>query len=117
MVKKIVIISIVLVVLVIAYNLINQISAAFKSGERLTKEAEKLYQLEAKNKQLKQKLSEVESGNFIETQARDKLGLSKKGETVVIIPQHKINEVLEASSSAQSTKLPNWLGWLKVFFR
>ncbi len=116
MVKKIGLIIFSLVILIIVYNLIHQILDALKSSDRLTAEAEKVYQLEAKNKQLKQKLLEVQSLDFIEIQARNKLNLSKNGETMVIIPEQKIKELL-ASSSAQIVRLPNALGWWRVFFK
>lgn len=115
MVRKIAMGAIILIVLLIGYNLIVRIMDALRSGERLSQAADKVYQLEGKNKQLKQKLKEVQSGEFIEEQARNKLGLGKAGETVVIIPEEKLNLVMGASRSAQ-VRLPNPLGWLKVFW-
>ncbi len=117
MLRKVIYIAVILVVLLIAYNLVVQITQAIKSGERLSEATDKVYKLQVQNKELKKKLSDIQSSDFIESQARDKLGLSKKGETLVIIPEQILNLVLGASSSAQTTRLPNWLGWLKVFFR
>lgn len=115
MIKKVALSLIILLVLGLAYNLINQIMEAAKSGERLSAAADTVYKLEAENKQLKKKLSEIESAEFIEQQARDKLGLGKPGEVVVIIPEEKLKEVMGASQSAEVARLPNWLGWLRVF--
>ena len=114
--KKVLIVIISLICIVIAYNLLTQIFNALKSEERLSDAAQSLYNLEVKNKQLKQRLEEISSKDFIEEQARNKLNLSKLGETMVIIPDEKINEILGASESAQEKRLPNWLGWWKVFF-
>lgn len=116
MVKKIGLGLIILIALLLAYNLVNQIYDAVKSGERLSQEAEQVYQLEAGNKELKKKLAEIKSPQFIEEQARNKLGFGKIGETVVIIPEEKIRQILGASESAQQARLPNWLGWLRVFW-
>lgn len=115
--KKITFTVLILISLIIAYNLIHQISDALRSGDRLNQEVSNLSDLQAKNSELKNKISEVNSDIFIEEQARNKLGLGKKGETVVIIPDNKIKQVLGASESAQEVRLPNWLGWWKVFFR
>ena len=115
MIRKIVLGAIILICLVIAYNLIVQITDALKSQDRLSAQAEAVYQLEAKNRELKKKLSEVQTPQFIEEQARNKLGLGKAGETMMIIPEEKLKSVLGASQSAQ-VRLPNWLGWWKVFF-
>lgn len=97
-----------------AYNLLVQIMEAVKVGERLSAAIDTVYKLEAKNKNLKKKLNEVQSKEFIEEQARDKLGFSKNGETVIIIPEDKLKHILGASQAAE-IRLPNWLGWLKVF--
>lgn len=116
MIKKIALGAIFLVSLIIAYNLINQIINTTKSGDRLSQAADTVYKLELKNKELKKKLTQIQSPDFIEQQARDKLGLSKKGETLFIIPEETLRLVLGASQSAQEVRLPNWLGWLKVFW-
>ncbi len=116
MIRKIVIGAIIFIILLVAYNLIGQITDALRSGERLSQAADKVYQLEVKNKQLKQKLLQIGSSEFIEEQARNKLGLSKKGETVVIIPEDKLKLVMGASNSAQ-IRLPNPLGWWRLFFK
>ncbi|OGE29639.1 hypothetical protein A2867_02135 [Candidatus Daviesbacteria bacterium RIFCSPHIGHO2_01_FULL_40_11] len=116
MIKKIIYGLIILVVLIIAFNLIKQIIEATKSGERLSLAADEVYQLEIKNKSLKKKLIRIQSPEFIEEEIRNKLGFAKKGETVVVIPDEKLKSVLGASSSAQ-IRLPNWLGWLRVFFQ
>lgn len=116
MIKKIVLGTVILIVLVIAYKLITQIIGTTKSGERLSQAADAVYKLEVKNRELKEKLSQIQSPQFLEEEARNKLGLSKKGETLIIIPEDKLKLVLGTSSSAQ-IRLPNWLGWLKVFFK
>ncbi|HBQ51057.1 TPA: hypothetical protein DD690_03685 [Candidatus Daviesbacteria bacterium] len=115
--KKAGLILVIIIVGVVVYNLLSQILEAMKSGERLSFEAESLFKLEAENKELKKKLVEIKSPDFIEEQARNKLGLGKPGETVVIIPDEKIKEILQASDSAKEIKLPNPLGWWRVFFR
>lgn len=116
MVKKIVLCLVIFVILVVVYNLITQIIESTRSGERLSQAADKVYQLEVENKQLKDKLSRIQSPEFIEEAVRNKLGLSRKGETVVIIPEEKLKSVLGVTESAL-VRLPNWQGWLKVFFR
>src|SRR5437660_2182099 len=60
-----------------AFNLLKQITDALKSGERLSSQAEAVYNLEAKNKVLKKKLSQIQAPEFIEETARNKLGLGK----------------------------------------
>lgn len=116
MVKKFVVVVIILISIVAGYNLISQIIEAAKSGERLSEAADTVYKLEMKNKELKKRLEGIQAPQFIEEEARNKLGLSKKGETVVIIPDEKIKQVLGVTESANAKRLPNWLGWWKIFF-
>ncbi|OGE44111.1 hypothetical protein A3B45_04130 [Candidatus Daviesbacteria bacterium RIFCSPLOWO2_01_FULL_39_12] len=114
--KKVFITAITLIGLFIVFNLLNQIFNALKSEERLSLATETLHKLEIENKQLKQRLGEISSREFIEEQARNKLSLGKKGETVVIIPEEKIKQALGSTESTQPKRLPNWLGWLRVFW-
>lgn len=116
MIKKIILALILLIIGLFAYSLIIRTMEAVKSGERLSQSAEVVYKLESQNKLLKKKLSEVQSSDFIEEEVRNKLGFVKKGETVVVIPEEKLKLVLGTSSSAQ-IRLPNWLGWIRVFFK
>ena len=88
---------------------------ALKSSDRLSQAADAVYQLEAKNRELKKKLAQVQSAEFVETEARNKLGYSKPGETVVIIPEDKLKLMMGSTKSAE-IRLPNPLGWFKVFF-
>jgi cell division protein FtsB len=115
--KKLIIIAGVIIILIITYNLINQILSTLKSGDRLQVASDELYKLELKNKGLKEKLTEVKSPDFIEGEARDKLGLARSGETVVVIPENKLQQVLSATKRQEEVRLPNWLGWFKVFWR
>lgn len=116
MIKKIILALILLIIGLFAYSLITRTMEAVKSGERLSQSAEVVYKLESQNKLLKKKLSEVQSSDFIEEEVRNKLGFVKKGETVVVIPEEKLKLVLGTSSSAQ-VRLPNWLGWIRVFWK
>ena len=78
-------------------------------GSLLTHEKEE-------NDRLKRKLYEVQSPEYIEKQAREKLGMSKEGEYVVMLP---------ASLSAQKKisgepvifpeQFPVWKQWLSLF--
>ncbi|HCM37155.1 MAG: hypothetical protein UV61_C0001G0079 [Candidatus Gottesmanbacteria bacterium GW2011_GWB1_43_11] len=65
------------------------------------------------NAALKSKLQEVESPEFIEKQAREKLNLQKEGEVVVVLPKDLIRSQPQA---AVEPTLPNWQRWWKVFF-
>lgn len=82
----------------------------WQRAERVKEAQEERMEAEKKNRELKEKLEFVQSPKFVEKEAREKLGLAKPGETVVIMtPQ-------EATSSAVEKNLPNWKKWWELFF-
>lgn len=66
---------------------------------------------EAKRADLEQQLREATSSAFVERAAREKLGLVREGETVVIMDQ---TQASGSSDINQST--PSWKQWWGLFF-
>lgn len=116
MIKKLGFVAIFIIGLIFVYNLFGQILTTLKSGDRLQDATERLHKVELENKQLQKRLEEVSSPRFIEEQARNKLGLAKEGETVIIIPQEKIDQIITSSKFQEEERLPNWQGWLRLFW-
>lgn len=114
--KKFSFFAAVAVLLIIIYSLVTQIVSSFRSGDRLTEALDKLRELQIKNTALKQSLKEAASPEFVEQQARDKLGWAKEGEVVVVIPEEIIQKTLTAEKP-NVPRLPNPFGWWQVFFR
>ena len=85
--------------------------ASFLHG-RLVDGAGPLHHAPAKNMQLQEDLREATSPAFIEQAARDKLGLVREGETIVIMDK--------ASGGPKTPKnpqeLPSWKQWWSLFF-
>lgn len=71
-----------------------------------------LRQAEEENRRFKQELAQVQTVEFIEKQVRDKLGLVRPGEAVVIVPKPADNVAAEETGP----KLANWQKWWKLFF-
>jgi len=71
-----------------------------------------LQRIKMENKILEQSLSDMTSPSYIERIARDKLGLIREGESVVIIGS------LEASESGvkQDRTAQIWRQWFELFF-
>ena len=116
MFKKIAIGIGILIVILVIFNLINQISSTLNVSTRLKEAADDVLRARIRNQELKDKLSEIKSLHSVEEIARNKLGLVKDGETIVIIPDEKIKEILGANKVSDEPKLPNYLGWLKLFW-
>lgn len=115
MIKKIVFLFIIIISLIIIYGLIDQITQALQASKRLDTAASELSRLQKENYLLTEKLSKVESIDFIEHQLRNKLNLAKPNETIVIIPKEDLAKILGADAKAVEVPVPNWLGWLNLF--
>ncbi len=85
-----------------------------KAGRRLDESKERLIQVRGENQELKLRLDEVTSSGFIEKEAREKLGLQKPGEVVVILPTG--GEIKELGIQEKEVVLQNWEKWWRLFF-
>jgi cell division protein FtsB len=73
-----------------------------------------LNRLLTENKRLKRSLKDAQSPNFIEKEARDKLGLAKPGDSIVIM--QKQAPITSTSPQNSTNTLPVWQQWWQLFF-
>ncbi|MDZ7586603.1 MAG: septum formation initiator family protein [Patescibacteria group bacterium] len=98
------------VLLVMMVRLGGNVWRLWKAGERI-KQAEAEVDKETKeNKQLKARLAQVQSPEFIEKEAREKLGLGKPGEEIVNLPKQE-----QESVRAGEREEANWRKWWKLY--
>lgn len=71
--------------------------------------------LESKNLEIMNLIKQLGSADFLEKEARLKLGLQKPGEKVVVI--NRIGENAAAGNFAESESIPNFQKWWYYFFR
>lgn len=86
-----------------------------KEGE-IQKSNLRLEKLELENEQLKRQGQIVQSPEFIEKEAREKLGFAKEGETVLILPENLQEKTGFNQSQVSSQEIPNWEKWRRLFF-
>ncbi len=103
----------VLLTISLARNIIRSRAADNKIEEAKAK----LEALKKENQELADKLESVNSDEYIEKQARDKLGLAKEGETVIVLPDEEEIKRLapERQEGEEYLPGPNWKQWLKLF--
>lgn len=83
-----------------------------------------LSNLEAQNRQLETQLEESLSPTFIEREAREKLGMAREGESVVIMDNGKWIMLAPSQVEGKNRKteektaenVPNWKKWWRLFF-
>lgn len=105
-----------LVILMLA-SIARNIGKVIVIREEVAKERERLERFEKENERLQKKITETQSDEFIEKQIRDKLGLVKEGEMVVVLPDEEILRSLAPKIEVEQDSLPdpNWKRWLKLF--
>lgn len=99
-----------LVSLLLVVSLTRSVASLLEKRNIVRVQEEQLQRLEAENKQLQDALTQAETPEFVERVAREKLGLVKDGETIVILPQQQV------SVTQTSEKIPNWKQWWGLFF-
>lgn len=81
------------------------------------KEKQKLEKVEVENKRIQEEIAKAQSPEFIEKEVRDKLGLVREGETIVVLPDEETLKKLAPKMDIQEDYLPDpiWKKWLKLF--
>ena len=116
-IKQFVQIALLIIGLILAFSLTKNILKINGSGQKITDAQTKVNMLQKENQRLKNELNQIQTPQFVEGQARDKLGLAKKGETVVVLPDDESLKLLAPKLEESQEKLPesNWQKWLKLF--
>lgn len=109
------------VLLVLLLILISSFTKSIKrirEGDLLIKKTKvKIEKLNEENKILEEQLRITQSEEFVEKQLRDKLGLAKEGEIVLVLPDNETLKKLAPviPSEEEVTLKPNWKKWLELF--
>ncbi|MBI2028622.1 MAG: septum formation initiator family protein [Candidatus Levybacteria bacterium] len=112
--KKIVFVITIIVCLIIINNLVRSIYSIWQKEDlAISAQKELDYQKEL-NIKLKSQLSYVQTQEFIEREARNKLFMTKPNESIVIVSKEE-KESENPSDNKRENK-PNWKKWLELFF-
>ncbi|MFC1790275.1 septum formation initiator family protein [Patescibacteria group bacterium] len=85
-----------------------------QAEKRVGQAQEELELIKKEQGELQKKKAYIESEDFVEQQARDKLSMVKKGETLVILPTGVLSNNYSVESEGKR-ELANWEKWLLVF--
>lgn len=73
---------------------------------------QELRTLQQENRNLEGELQDIRGEAYVERIARDKLGMVREGESIVLLP-----DVLDDSRKGDNAvSLPNWKKWWSLFF-
>jgi cell division protein FtsB len=113
--KKIAFFTITIILLLTINDLVHSIYAIWQKQDLIIQAQKNLTAEKNKNQELKKEIAQVRKPQFIETQARNKLLLTKPGESIVIMPQAALEASTEATPKPFDVR-PNWKKWWDLFF-
>jgi cell division protein FtsB len=111
--KKAIFIFIVVILIIAINNQVHSIYDLWHKQDLLTNAQKELNKEKLKNQKLKTSLNQVNTDQFIEQEAHDKLFMVREGEQKVLIAQ---NLLPKQEDKKQKDNNPNWQKWLKFSF-
>ncbi len=99
--------------LVLCVGLFRSLYSQILRKDAVLERKERLLIEQTRNESLKKRLKEATSSAFVEKQAREKLGLVKEGDTVILLDTSAMKEVESVQNEKQES---NWDKWWKLFF-
>lgn len=105
----------------LALQISRNLLTLWSAKDRVAEAETRLSELEQKNRLLKEKQREATTPEFVERQAREKLGLVKKGEVILVLPQEEVKKLAESlreeylKPEVATSEIPNWQRWWRLF--
>ena len=111
--KNLLLISAIIVALILGFNSARKILTFRGTFEKVEEAEEKLERLKTENEVLKRDLEFKKSEEFAEKEIRNKLGLAKEGEVIVLIPRESDERL---TTNDERKNISNWQKWKELFF-
>ncbi len=110
--------AILVLILILALSVFKNVSRDIQISNQIEAEKAKIAKMQAENKRLEEELLQTQNQNFIEKEIRNKLGLGKSGEAIVVLPDADTLRSLAPKTTVEVDTLPdpNWVKWKKLFF-
>jgi len=108
----------ILIIFLLIVSLTRSILRTTDAQKKIEKKKQDIVKLEEENRILREKLGVITSEEFTEKQLRDKLGLAKEGEIVVVLPDEETLKKLAPELQKEEELLPDpyWRKWFNLFF-
>lgn len=109
--KKLAVIIVIIFLLILIKNLAFSLIESLQSGSTTQKLTKELTSEQKKNTFLKEQLNLVRTKEFVEQEAREKLGLVRPNEKLVVLRKQKERQDAQSLDDKQ-----NWQKWWNLFF-
>jgi len=104
---------IIIIGIVLIVNLFRSIFDLSTRSQLVNEAQERLREVQEKNALLREEYRHIQSRQYIEKIAREKLGLGKAGETVYVLPKQRVDRPLDEKN--MKGEIPIWKEWLNLF--
>jgi cell division protein FtsB len=115
-----------LIILILGGYLVVQtsrnVAVLWGAKGRVDQAESRLQELQKQNEALKLQQENIGKPEFVEREARDKLGLVRENEVVLVLPADQVQKLADSlreeyqkSNQEIAPDLPNWQQWLKLF--
>ena len=111
---RIIRISLFIFALVSAVALVRSVYDLWQKGSILEAEEERFARARYTNEELRQQDEELKDPMYIEKQAREKLGLSRPGEAVVVLPPDNSVQTIETDRAGVFGEKTAYEQWIAV---
>lgn len=98
--------------LFLIFSLVRSIWSLLQKENVVIEEEKRLASIKKQNEELNARLKNQENDAFIEKQAREKLGLGREGDYVILLPP--ITPMVEPTTTPI---LENWQKWVQLYLR
>ena len=104
-------------VVIVGSSIFRDLKKAKEVEKIIKKEEEEVFNLRKKRNELEKRIEETKDIDNIERQLRDKLGLARENEIIIVLPD---DETLRSFSPKLEEEKeipvdPNWKKWVKIF--
>lgn len=116
--KKLLAYAIWILVAILLFSTVKNINRVISIRKQVEEKRRKVEKLEADNAKLQVQIAETQGSEYIEKQIRNKLGLTKEGEVMVVLPDEEIVRSFAPPHTVEEESLPvpNWEKWVHLFF-
>lgn len=106
-----------ILIFLLVLSLIRNAGNAGRISSEIAAEQAKVAKMQSDNQALEAEIAKTQGQEFIEKEIRNKLGLVKPGEAIVVLPDDETLRKLapEVVQDQESLPDPNWKRWLKLF--
>jgi cell division protein FtsB len=104
----------VLITILFIVNSTKRILSLRGTSQKVEDAERKLESLKTENEDLKKEFEYKKSSRFTEGEIRNKLGLAKEGETIVVVPKEE--DERQMTNDENREEIPNWEKWRDLFF-